>query len=493
MALLAWIGKTVYLVLSALPNMKKIILLLFSFFVALSIYAQKGHRIEVEIKDYESPNLYLAYYYGDKQYVKDTVQRDSNGRFVFQGEDALEPGVYMIVMEPDNNFFQILVDENEQNYSLSTSKNNSVGDMSFQFATDNELFYKYLRFLEEKRPQADKLQEQLSQSQDETIRVNIQTQLDQLNAAVREYQDKLIEDYPESFTAAIIKANLPLDYPEFEGSPEEVQMSQYRFTKEHYFDNLDLEDPRMLRTPFLFSRIDNYIQRLTYQNPDSINESVDWILNQVKPAEETFKFYLIHFLNSYARSKIIGMDAVYVHLALDYYAKGMADWTDSEQLEKIVTNAKTLEPLLIGKTAPDIQLQKQDGSLISLHEVNSPYTVLYFWRYDCGACKTSTPIMRSFFEKYKDQGVQILAVCMKNADEVGGCWEYVEKVGVSDWIHTADPYGNANVQTVFDVKSTPQIYILDKDKKIILKKLGADQMDEVMGQIIERNSLDPAN
>ncbi|TFV94309.1 redoxin domain-containing protein [Algoriphagus kandeliae] len=465
--------------------MKKLFLSIFTLFVGFSLYAQQGHRIEVEIKDYDQSNLYLAYYYGDKQYVKDTVQRDANGRFVFKGEEALEPGVYMVVMEPENNFFQLIVDEDEQNYSLSTSKDNYVQDISFQYAPDNELFYEYLQFLEEKRPQAAQLQEELSNSSDEVAQQNIQSQLDQINLEVREYQDKLIQEHPKSFTAAIIKANLAIDYPEFEGSPEEVQMSQYRYTKDHYFDNLDLSDPRMLRTPFLFSRIDNYVQRLTYQNPDSLIQSIDWILNETKPAEETFKFYLIHFLNTYARSKIIGMDAVYVHLALNYYATGQADWTDPEQLEKIVSNAKTLEPLLIGKVAPDLKLQRPDGLPVRLHEVNSPYTVLYFWRYDCGACKTSTPIMKRFFEKYKDQGVQLMAVCMKTGDEVGGCWDYVNEQEIGDWLHTVDPNGTAQVHAVYDVKSTPTIYILDQEKRIVLKRLGADQLDEVMGQILE--------
>ncbi|MCS5490015.1 TlpA family protein disulfide reductase [Algoriphagus limi] len=464
--------------------MKKLLISIFTLFVGFSLYAQQGHRIEVEITEYDHPNLYLAYYYGDKQYVKDTVQRDSNGRFVFTGEETLEPGIYMVVMEPDNSFFQLIVDEDEQSFSVSTSKDNYMQDISFQFAPDNELFYEYLHFLEEKRPQSTKLQEELSNSADQASQQNIQSQLDQINIEVREYQDKLIQEHPESFTAAIIKANLPMDYPDFEGSPEEIQMSQYRFTKDHYFDNLDISDPRMLRTPFLFSRIDNYIQRLTYQNPDSLIQSIDWILKEAKPSEETFKFYLIHFLNTYARSKIIGMDAVYVHLALNYYAKGQADWTDPEQLEKIVSNAKTLEPLLIGKVAPDLKLQRQDGSSVTLHELNSPYTVLYFWRYDCGACQTSTPILRSFFEKYKDQGVEIMAVCMKTGDEVGGCWDYVKETEIADWVHAVDPNGNAQVHAVYDVKSTPTIYILDQDKRIVLKRLGADQLDEVMGQIL---------
>ena len=78
----------------------------------------------------------------------------------------------------------------------------------------------------------------------------------------------------------------------------------------------------------------------------------------------------------------------------------------------MIDNAKKLEPLLIGKTAPNIKMQKQDGSSISLYDVSSPYTILYFWRYDCGHCKESTPFMKEFYEKYKVLKIVIYIAAM---------------------------------------------------------------------------------
>ncbi|MEZ4982502.1 MAG: hypothetical protein R2769_13150 [Saprospiraceae bacterium] len=45
---------------------------------------------------------------------------------------------------------------------------------------------------------------------------------------------------------------------------------------------------------------------------------------------------------------------------------------------------------------------------------------------------------------------------------------------------------------MYDVKSTPQVFILDKDKTIIMKRIGAEQMEEVMDQIIlqEQREMD---
>lgn len=155
-------------------------------------------------------------------------------------------------------------------------------------------------------------------------------------------------------------------------------------------------DPRMIRTPFLFERVDYYIQKLNIQHPDSLSKAVEFVLEKMRPAEETFKYYLIHFLNFYAKSNIVGMDAVYVHLVDKYYAGGLAPWTDSTQLKNIVQNAAELKPTLIGKTAPDVQLDRRDGTKFKLSDIKSNYTVLYFWAYDCSFCKKSTPVINEF-------------------------------------------------------------------------------------------------
>jgi thiol-disulfide isomerase/thioredoxin len=247
---------------------------------------------------------------------------------------------------------------------------------------------------------------------------------------------------------------------------------------------MDLSDGRFLRTPFLFERINTYVSKLQVQVPDSLTKAIDFVLERTKKAPESFRYFAVHYLNEYANSKFVGMDAVYVHLAEKYYATGQAPWVDSTQLAKIVENAVSLKPILIGKTAPNIKMQLRDGTPVTLHEIKSPYIVLYFWRYDCGHCKESTPDMKAFYEEYKNKGVKIFAVCVKFNDEIGDCWKYVDENQLDGWIHTVDPYLRSKFYTLYNVKTTPQIFILDKDKKIISKGIGAPQLKEVMGKIM---------
>lgn len=449
-------------------------------------FAQKGHRIEIDIKGYEEPQLYLAYYLGDKQYILDTVQREKSGSYIFQGDEPLKCGFYLVVMAPDNNFFQMLIRADEQRFSISTDKGDLVKKAKVKSSPENELFFTYLSYLGEKRPAADALGKEIEAAgEDAAKKADLQKKLDKLNEEVAAYQRDLMAKHPNSLTAATIKSSMPLEFPEFKGDEQEQRIQQWHYTKQHYFDYMDLTNECLLRSPFLHQRIDYFLNKLHVQHPDSIAKALDLVLERMRPAPETFKYYLIQFLNTYARSNFVGMDAVYVHLVENYYTKGDAPWVEEEQMRKITDNAKTLKPLLIGKRAPDLQLETRDGKPFRLHEVEAPYTVVYFWRHDCGHCKKSSPYVKAFQEKFKDKGVKVVGVCVKFQDEIADCWKYVEENELNDWIHLVDPYGRSRFTKIYDLTTTPQIYIFDAQKTIISKKIGAEQLEEVMDKIIE--------
>ena len=444
-------------------------------------YAQEGYRIDVQLEGFDQDSIYLAYYLGDKQYIKDTIHRESDGHFLIQGEEPLPGGMYLVVMPPDNQYLQVLVDEANQQFGIRADLADPTASMQVSGSAENTLFYDYLNFLNERRREAEGLKEAGQEPGPEAFA--------DLNRRVSERQEQLMQEHPGSFTAAIIRANLPLGEPDFSGTEAEVQEKRWRYSQQHFFDNIDLADPRMLRTPFLFERVDYYVNKLQVQHPDTLARAIDGVLEKMRPAPAVFQYYLVHFLNTYAASQVVGQDAIYVHLAERYYATGEADWTDEEQREEIVENARRLEPLLIGKKAPDIEMQRPDGSPVSLYAVEAPITILYFWRYDCSHCQKSTPHMKAFYEAYKDRGVKIFAVCVKrDEDELKACWDYVGENGLGEWIQTGDPGYKSFFPVKYDIRSTPRIFVLGPDKTILSKSIAAEQLGEVVDMLLEKGS-----
>ncbi len=459
--------------------MKYIFFFLLNF--PLLLMAQDAYKIEVKIENYTSDTLFLGNYFLDNQYLKDTAVFDGE-KYVFDGKEALEQGVYLIVLPPDNNIYEIIIND-DQEFKVNIDHTAEVNKMTVKGQEETKAFQEYIQLVSSIRPRGEELSGIVKNSDPKSEEhKKAQADLKALGDELEEKRNGFVRKYSGSILASLIKSGQNVEVPEFDEieDQDERNKRRYQYYRDHYFDPYDLTDSRLLRTPFFYEKVNYYVEKLTPQTPDSIIKTLDNLLEKFEGDEDMFKYHLITFLNKYASSKIVGFDAIYVHLVNNYYAQGKAPWTDDEQLEKMIKNAKKFEPILIGKPAPRIQLVKSDGSPIDLYDVQADYTVLYFWDPDCGHCKKSIPKLVSFYEKYKNQGVEVLAVCSKLTDKVPECWETTKERGMDIWINAADPYLRSRYKQVYDVRSTPMIYILDKDKKIVSKRIGSDQLEEVI-------------
>jgi len=455
-------------------------------FFASSSMARSGYQIELKLDNFKGEEVILASYYGGSNQVVDTFAVNNKGTITLKGAEPLKGGAYLVILPPENKFFELIIDK-EQIFSLSCDVEDATKTMKVKGSEENRLFYEYLNFISGKRKEAEGFGEEMKLAKSDEEKEKINKKRDVLDDEVTNYFEEILTKYPRNIISIIINAaRPPVKMPERLTKEDADATEKYLYYKQHYFDNLDRGDDRMLRTNFFIKRVDYYMEKLTPQIPDSISLSVDYILLPMKKDSELFKYYLVHLLNKYAKSKMVGMDAVYVHIVRNYYQKGLAPWTDKKTLDDIIENANDLEPILIGKQAPNVRLKQKDGTPLAIEDVKSKYTVLYFWDPDCGHCKKVSPEMIAFEEKYKEKGVALLGICTEIRDEVKKCWETIDERGYN-WLNLVDPYLQSRYKTLYNIKSTPQIFILDKDKKIVMKRIGAEQLDEIMDKIIERD------
>ncbi len=445
-----------------------------------------GYRIEVQMDHYTGDTLKLGYYFGKAQYLKDTAFV-KQGKFVFEGDEPLEPGVYLLVIPPDNKFVHVLIPADQQRFSLTVDLDDIVKSARFKGSLENEVYYNYLRQLEERRPRADALKKLMGE--DSLQRQVYQAELAEIDQKVEKIQSEEIKKYPDSMTSMLIRANQEIDVPDYEELEEtERKLKQYEYFRAHYFDNFDLNDPRSMRSGLVHQKIDFFLQKLSYQVPDSQIVAMDYLLGKMDKNAEAFQYYLVHFLNESARSKRMGMDAAYVYLVDNYYSKGQATWMDKEQVDKLAAQAETLRPTLIGETAPDLLFYKENGEALTIHSIKSDYTVLFFWDPECGHCKKSVPFIIDFYNTYKDKGVEILGICTKTGSDISSCWSTIKEKGMDIWVNASDQYLRNRYKVIYDVKTTPQIFILDKDKKIIVKKIAGEDLSNVMAEVLRVKS-----
>ncbi|MGD2035423.1 MAG: TlpA disulfide reductase family protein, partial [Bacteroidales bacterium] len=235
------------------------------------------------------------------------------------------------------------------------------------------------------------------------------------------------------------------------------------------------------------------------QIPDTIIKEVDFLIEKSRADSAIFRFMLITLFNHYGNSKLMGMDAVQVHLADKYYVKE-SWWSDKKFIADLEERIEILKPLLLGKVAPDFELlsvpkehfiaAEHDtalkkyphiGDLIRIHNVKADFLVLLFWEADCGHCKKAVP---KLYESYKDtlenMGVKVIAISTLFGEDGKAKWiDFVNKYKIYDWINAWYPY-DYKFKITYDVRTTPQVFVLDKDKKIIAKRLGVEQVAELI-------------
>lgn len=450
-----------------------------------------GYKIQVRITEFEKDTIFLGYQLGNQTFIRDTAVLDKKtGFFTFQKNDKkLEAGVYLIVTPPDNNYFQIMVPDNEQHFSLTTSTFDFYGQAKFIGSKDNDIFYGYMRYLSKKRGEAE-----AAGALRKTDSVAGSKKLELLDKEVKAYQADLIKKNPTSISAMLIKTAIEVETPLFLEitDKEKNEYARYLHYKAHFFDNFDMGNPALLRTPVLGQRIDSYLDKLTPQHPDSIIESLDHILLLIKPSNETFQYYFVQYLNKYIKSNVVGFDAIHVHLTRKYIETGLTDaFIPKDNKAKLVDQATKIFPLLIGKKAPEIKVFKEDNSTITVSEINSKYTVLFFFEPTCGHCQKQSPFLVEFLQKAKAKNidVKVMAICtLTGPDKMPECWKYAKEKGFGDFINTVDPYMISRYKTLYNVETTPQVYVLDANKTIRSKNIEAKQLEEVLDHIIQEDN-----
>jgi thiol-disulfide isomerase/thioredoxin len=464
-------------------TMKNLIVLIFLFILASASAQQpeeNGHRIEVNIPSLSDTTLILGHYYNQRMYVDDTTRIDSQGTAVFEDTESLPQGVYVVYL-PSQSYFDLLIDA-DQNFNVTADTSNLVKSLQIEGAAQTKKFNDYKLFIIARQEEGRELQQQLqAQDPDSEEAAEIRTKLGAINQKVEDEWEKLLAENPESMLGIFIKGIQEIEVPQFE-IEESVEkkdslqrLKRYHYYRNHYFDNMDLSDARLLRTPFFTGKVENYFSSVVPQIPDTLLAESIKIIEQARPAPEMFR-YLVSYLFNYANdSQIMGMDNLLVGIAEKYYLSGEADWADEEFMEKLETRVKELKPTLVGGMSHDLKMQSYTGEYHRLHEIVAPVTILVFWETDCGHCKTAIPKLHDLYqEKLQDMGIKVFAVYTQGDQPEWG--EFIEENGLYDFINVWDPYRQSGFRENYDIRSTPTVFVLGEDKKIIGKRIAIEDL-----------------
>ena len=532
--------------------MKRVTFLIAFIFTIFNISRAAGYKISGEIKGLENDTVLLGYYFGENKYATDTAF-SNQGRFVFQGKEELKGGMYFVLL-PEQQFFDIII--TEQKFSFSTTMDNLIGNMKFNNSKENPPFYEYINFIGDKQNEVTPLRNKLQNTKGEK-KENIEQKIADIDKDVKSYRTDFLAKHKNIFFSKIIKATTEIEFsgldenklitykdnngenqtikaalaaklednhPAKSAYKKEEQIEAFTNYKNHFWDHIDFSDERMLRTPIFFSKMELYLNKITIQNPDSIKKSADFMLEKAKRNKDIFKYIVTHITSTYERSKIMGMDAVFVHMVEKYYMQGECDWVDDKQLKKIIERAQEIAPNVIDAIAPDFIIERTlvdddgkpmldssgkpvlisqpfmkdtNGVNYSLQSIKTDWTLLIFYGPSCGHCKKEIPKIKNVYDSLITLGVSITGFAVATEFDTLEWRKFIKEQEIGDWINVADILfddngdlqASSNWRDKYDIKSTPMVYLLynvNQQNQIKAKKLNHEQLGPFILDFIER-------
>ncbi|MEO5684026.1 MAG: DUF5106 domain-containing protein [Chitinophagaceae bacterium] len=470
--------------------MKKL-LLLSCLFIAARLTAQTtGYSIGVTLKPYKNQYVYLGYYYGKIKALADSVLLNGSSMGVFKGKEKLNGGIYFMVSPRKEILFELLLDK-QQHFSIQADSAGLPASVKFINSPENILFQSYSNFAAVNGKTAAGYMGDLAAAKNKTDSAGISDKLRLLNEKMMQYRDSVTGKNAGSMLSALFKSLKEPAVPPASKQPggKYDSLYAYNYFKGHYWDGISFTDERLLRTPIFEPRLEKYYKTLVAPEPDSIKKEVDAMLAKSASNKEMYKYLLTWFVQQYITPQYMGQDAVFVHLFEKYINNNPEiDWFTEKYKKYMTDRAYSLMANLIGAPAQNLELVDTLDKPRPLYDVAAPYIVICFWDATCSHCKEVVPKVDSIFQnKWKKMGIAVYGVMVDGGKEA---WtNYIKDNNLKDWIHVYETSaqrdagyaaGKPNYRQLYDVYQTPILYLLDKDKRIIAKKLTYDQIDEVL-------------
>jgi len=438
-------------------------------------------EIHIEVEGLQAGTVYLIATFTDQRYRMDSTIVDPSGKMTFKKDEPYPSGLLFVYL-PNKTAFQMLVDR-DQTFTMKTKVNDLNGAMVVEGSVDNELLYKAMKYESSLRPKFDAVAARMRTTAKGSAEYEA-AQADQ-DALVQERKDFLQNIFDENPASLYTKFKIagqnpdPVNVYKDNGDLDTaLQVFHYR---NQFWDGVDFNDERLLRTPVISNKLKRYITELTPQNADSIIASTRRLVDKLPPKSEYFK-YITNYIALYyepGKTPVMDPNAIFVFIAQNYFTQEKAFWTDSIQIAGIQKRAAEQQNSLVGQKGPDVKAKDPNGNLRSIYEITAPYIIVFMYNPDCDHCQEETPQLVRFYREWKPKGVEVYAIAIET--EAVAWKNFIQKNGMN-WINVSDPSNRAIYGTYF-VDNTPELYVLNPDRTIIAKNLKPTQV----AQVIERD------
>lgn len=389
-----------------------------------------------------------------------------------QDKESLKPGMYEIL--GDSAFLGVILIPSEKNQKFSLKIDGEK--ITFSNSKENTAYYDYLDKITTYTNKLDSLNAEFQQAQKSMPQYMLKVFVDSLSASarrindeMRDYQRRTAEANAGTLFGSVVATSTYLQDP-----PQEILNDRRAFQRyyiEHFFDNFAWDDPRIFNTPVVEQKLKEYCN-LIYQldNPE-YDTLVVAALNKAKVNPSSYE-NLFDALQ-YVLGRIISpykVEHTYIAMLKDAltYPKLSEDRKRHHTRELGFINKN-----LVGDTIPNFVMVLANGDTTTMYDIQSEYTILYLQHPTCPTCHQVRNIMATFTKLNQAIESGRLKVVMVYFEDDPQVWSnYVNSREANPKYVQGWNFDQAiDDNDLFDTRTIPFMFLLDKDKKVIKKDL----------------------
>lgn len=244
----------------------------------------------------------------------------------------------------------------------------------------------------------------------------------------------------------------------------------------NYWNNLDFSDTTYINKEDVTEQaFVNYIDILPHTKPEIADKSIKETIQKASVEKKMLNYFFeLSEKYLYEPNSPMRNEELFIPILEAIIASPALDDTEKIRPQSLLQLALKNR---IGEKANDFTFTLKNGQQQKLYDQHADYLLLYFYNPDCSACKEtsgkmkSSPVISSLLENKK---LKILAVY---PDEDLAEWEKNINDIPANWINSYDKEVHIKNEEVYDLKAIPTLYLLDKNKNVILKDAYIQQIE----------------
>lgn len=242
----------------------------------------------------------------------------------------------------------------------------------------------------------------------------------------------------------------------------------------------------------LTERLGEYFEALKYESLEVQKAECDFLIETAN-SQEVRDFIAQTIYDHYMDSKIMGAEAVAVHLADNWFIPEKVSFKDDSELFAAKIFAEFNRQSLVGNKAPELEMKTLDGERLTLfgEEGSGRFRILYFYDTDCVNCRLESIMLRNILET-EEFPVDLYAVYVGDNREAWSAYvsdRLTLDSGKASVVHLWDPSVESDFQRKYGVLQTPRLFIISPDGTIIGRGLDSQAVEQMLHAIFDEVEL----